>query len=147
MDKKDFRKFKFDVIALSEDYQGVERIEEFFKKHEIRHLKIYHDYKNKIYNGMGVTNLPSFFLLSADSNNLYQLQGNLKWNEEFVRNSLLGYIPGNPEIPKNSSTKSILKFSPEYKTENQLEQNNLQKEKDLSDDKKQDKNDNIGNNE
>ena len=123
--KKDFRKLKFDVIAVSEDYQGIEKIKEFFNKHEIRHLKIYHDYKNNIYNSMKITNLPSFFLLTADSNNLYQFQGRVDWNDERIRNTLLGFIPGNPIIPKNTFSKTLLKFSTEYKSKIKKAQNNL----------------------
>lgn len=148
--KKDFRKLNFNVIALSEDYQSVDKIREFFDKHEIRHLKIYHDYKNNIYNAMKITTLPSFFLLSADFNNLYQFQGKANWNDEYIRNSLLGFIPGNPEIPKNSFNKTILQFSPEYKAKNSLIQskNTLPVEKDLSKAEEQDKNTNeINNNE
>jgi hypothetical protein len=130
--KKDFRKLKFDIIALSEDYQGIAKVKEFFDKYEIRHLKIYHDYKNKIYNYMGVTNLPSFFLLTSDSINLYQFQGRINWIDEIVRNSLLGFIPDNPAIPKNSFTKSLLKLFPEYKKEvNNIKKNKFEKSKKL----------------
>jgi thiol-disulfide isomerase/thioredoxin len=130
--KKDFRKLKFDIIAISEDYQGIIKVKEFFNKYEIRHLKIYHDYNHKLYNYMKITNLPSFFLLSADFVNLYQFYGRVNWIDETVRNSILGFIPDNPVMPKNSFTKSLLKLSPEYKKESDKpKKNTIEKSKHL----------------
>ncbi len=140
--KKDFRKLKFNIVALSEDYHSIDKIQEFFDKHEIRYLQIYHDYKNAIYNSMQITNLPAFFLLNYDANKLYQVQGRINWDSESIRNSLLGFIPGNPVIPKNSSTKSLLEFSPDYKEKlhlKKLREKAIQ-EKDLLDSQEQDKN-------
>ena len=109
--KKDFRKLKFDIIAISEDYQGVEHVKKFYDKYGIRHLKIYHDFKNKLYNHMKITNLPTFLLLDADFTQLYNFHGRMNWNDESVRNTLLSFIPGNPPIPRNTFTKNLIHHS------------------------------------
>jgi thiol-disulfide isomerase/thioredoxin len=38
--QKDFRKLPLEIIALSEDYLGVEAVKKYFASQEIRHLKI-----------------------------------------------------------------------------------------------------------
>ena len=105
---KDFRKLDFTIIALSEDYLGIEAIEEFFKQHGIRHMQMYYDYKNRIYNHIGIKSLPAFFLISARGEALIKILGSPKWDQDPIRNTLLGYIPGNPPIQKNTYDKSSL---------------------------------------
>lgn len=106
--QKDFRKLDFTIIAVSEDYLGMVVIEEFFQKNDIRHINIYYDSKNAIYNFMGITSLPSFFLITSGGEELITILGDAKWDQDSVRNTLLSYIPGNPPIQKNTYDKSSL---------------------------------------
>ena len=105
---KDFRKLDFTIIALSEDYLGIDSIEKFFKQNDIRHIKIYYDYKNAIYNHIGIKSLPAFFLITSKGEEFIKICGNPKWDQDAIRNTLLGYIPGNPPIQKNTYDKSSL---------------------------------------
>lgn len=99
---KDFRKLPFKVIALSQDYQGVKMVEQFYKSKEIRHLDVFHDYKNAVFQDMEVVGLPTAFLIDPNGKVKVILKGQIKWHEEAIRNIILDEIPGNPEIPKNT---------------------------------------------
>ena len=46
---KDFRRLPFKIIALSEDSKGIEVVTKYFAEKEIRHLEIFHDYKNQLF--------------------------------------------------------------------------------------------------
>ena len=61
--QKDFRKLPFEVLAISEDFKGIAVAEDHFNKYGIRHLKLYHDYKNSLFKAMGVVGLPTAFLI------------------------------------------------------------------------------------
>lgn len=100
--QKDFRKLPFEVVAVSQDFQGTEILKEFFKTHEIRYLKIYHDYKNQLFKAFSVVGLPSSFLINQNGKIVASFAGVINWYDPAVRDMLLSHIPGNPEMPKNS---------------------------------------------
>jgi len=100
--QKDFRKLPFEVIAVSEDFNGIKAAKDHFTKYGIRHLALYHDYKNALFKAMSVVGLPTSFLIDPEGRVKLIIKGNVKWYEESVRSILLNEIPGNPEAPKNS---------------------------------------------
>ena len=106
--QKDFRKLPFEVLAISEDFKGIAVAEDHFNKYGIRHLKLYHDYKNSLFKAMGVVGLPTAFLIDPEGKIKVIFKGNTKWHDESVREMLLSEIPGNPETPKNSYVTSSL---------------------------------------
>ena len=106
--QKDFRKLPFEVLAISEDFKGIAVAEDHFNKYGIRHLKLYHDYKNSLFKAMGVVGLPTAFLIDPEGKIKVIFKGNTKWHDESVREVLLSEIPGNPETPKNSYVTSSL---------------------------------------
>ena len=146
--QKDFRKLPFEVVAISEDFKGIEAAKDHFEKYEIRHLKLYHDYKNALFKSMEVIGLPTTFLIDPNGKIKVIFKGNIKWHDDSIRNILLSEVAGNPETPKNSYTQTSLnkkigkttkpikeKSSPEIKdkekndnknsvTDNKLEQPN-----------------------
>lgn len=100
--QKDFRKLPFEIIAVSQDFQGVKVVQEFFKTQEIRHLKIYHDYHNQLFKAFSVVGLPTSFLINQDGKVVVRFSGNINWYDGETRSMLLSHIPGNPSEPKNS---------------------------------------------
>ena len=106
--QKDFRKLPFEIIAISEDFKGIEAAEAHFNKYGIRHLKLYHDYKNTLFKAMSVVGLPTSFLIDAEGKIKVIFKGDTKWHDESIRAILLSEIIGNPEIPKNSYTATSL---------------------------------------
>jgi len=119
--QKDFRKLPFEVIALSQDFQGIEIIKEYFEKQEIRHLKIYHDYQNKLFKAFSVVGIPTSFLINQDGKIITVFTGNIKWYEDEVRNVILSNINGNIVEPKNSykpqSLNQVIKSPTDHKKE------------------------------
>jgi peroxiredoxin len=106
--QKDFRKLDFEVVAVSEDFQGVNAAQGYFKKQEIRHLKIYHDYGNALFNALAVAGLPTSFLINADGKIVASFKGAVNWHDDEVRNIILTHIPNNPTRPKNSYKEQSL---------------------------------------
>ena len=100
--QKDFRKLAFEVIAVSQDFQGVKLIKDFFKVHELRNLKIYHDYQNELFMAFSVIGLPTSFLIDPNGKIVKSFAGVVNWHEPAIRAIILEHIPGNPETPKNS---------------------------------------------
>ncbi|MGI4776327.1 MAG: TlpA disulfide reductase family protein [Janthinobacterium lividum] len=99
---KDFRKLPFEIITLSQDFQGMETVKKFFKSRQIRHLKAYHDYHNQLFAAFSVVGLPSSFLINAEGKIVVNFNGIVNWYDPDIRNILLSHISGNPEMPKNS---------------------------------------------
>ncbi len=99
---KDFRKLPFKIIAISEDYQGVEKVTRYFKEQNIRHLEIFHDYQNKLFKSMSVNGLPTAFLINRNGKIKKLFKGRIRWYDDKIRSILLAEIDGNPSVPKNS---------------------------------------------
>lgn len=100
--EKDFRNLPFKIIAISEDYQGIERVIKYFTEHEIRHLEVFHDYQNQLFKSMSVNGLPTAFLINSNGKIKKLFKGRIKWYDDAIRAILLAEIDGNPQAPKNS---------------------------------------------
>lgn len=128
--QKDFKKLPFEIIAISEDFKGVEVAEAHFDKYGIRHLKLYHDYKNSLFKAMSVVGLPTAFLVDPEGRIKVIFKGNTKWHDDSIRDILLSEIPGNPEAPKNSYITTSLnkKITPvEQKPQEKSHKKNAEK--------------------
>lgn len=99
---KDFRKLDFKIIPLSIDYAGIDAAKEFYKKYDLRHLPIMHDYKNALFKEMNITALPTSILIDKDGKLIGKFTGDIAWHNDEIRKILLDSIPNNPATPKNS---------------------------------------------
>ncbi len=100
--QKDFRKLPFSVIPVSEDYQDVKVIIEYYKSYQIRYLPIYQDYRNQLFKALGVISLPTSILIDPNGKIVTSFIGNTNWYDEKIRETILSAIPGNYPEPKNS---------------------------------------------
>lgn len=100
--KKDFRKLPIDIIPISQDYQGVSAVKDFYQRNNIRHLAIYHDFKNELFREMRVAGLPTAYILNSDGYIKAIITGSISWHDEKLRELVLSYIEGNHPMPKNS---------------------------------------------
>lgn len=100
--QKDFRKLPFKIIAVSQDYKGVDVVKNHFFAHEIRHLGIFHDYKNQLFKELSVVSLPTALFINADGKNKLVFKGRIKWHDDDVRSIILSEIGENLELPKNT---------------------------------------------
>ncbi|QQV75015.1 Thiol-disulfide oxidoreductase ResA [Rickettsia tillamookensis] len=106
--QKDFRKLPFSVIPISEDYQDIKIVKEYFKSYQIRYLPIYHDYRNELFKALGVISLPTSILIDPNGKIVTSFVGNTNWYDEKVRDTILSAIPGNYPEPKNSYNEQSL---------------------------------------
>ncbi|MEG8230652.1 TlpA disulfide reductase family protein [Candidatus Rickettsia tasmanensis] len=106
--QKDFRKLPFSVIPISEDYQDIKVVKEYFKSYHIRYLPIYHDYRNELFKALGVVSLPTSILIDPNGKIVTSFVGNTNWYDEKVRDTILAAIPGNYPEPKNSYNEQSL---------------------------------------
>lgn len=158
--QKDFRKLPFEIIAVSQDFQGINIVKEYFKNHEFRYLKIYHDHQNQLFKAFSVVGLPTSFLIDKDGKIVYSFTGAINWYDEEVRKIILSHIDGNYPEPKNSykaqdlnkiikSSKSNEKaVSPIEKQEQKndkviLEENNIKIKQEKIEPSKGEKNDKL----
>lgn len=114
---RDFRKLPFDVVAVSQDFQGVEMVKKFYNEHEIRHLEIYHDYRNTLFSDMKVISVPTAYLINPAGQVVVEYKGTIKWHEEAIRRMILEVIPGNPTPPKNTYKKPAVNYNVTKKVE------------------------------
>lgn len=103
---KDFKKLDLQIIAVSEDYQGVDVIKRFYAENEIRFLEIFHDYQNAMFRDMGIISVPTAYIIEPEGKVRVILKGEIKWHDESIRKLILNHIKGNPELPKNSYKES-----------------------------------------
>ncbi len=100
--QKDFRKLKFLVIPVSQDYTGVEQVKKFYNSYNLRHLPVMHDYKNALFKALEIAGLPTSIVIGPDGKAIATFTGAVPWYDDKVRETLLSYISGNPATPKNS---------------------------------------------
>lgn len=105
---KDFRKLDFKILPISIDYTGIESVKEFYKKYDLRHLEILHDYKNALFRAMDIKALPTSIIIDKDGKLIGKFTGDVPWHDEKIRSILLDNIPNNPPMPKNSYKKISL---------------------------------------
>lgn len=100
--QKDFRKLPFKIIAVSQDYKGVEVVKKHFFAHEIRHLGVFHDNRNQLFRELSIVSLPTALFINADGKNKLVFKGRIKWQDNNIRSMILSEIDENLELPKNT---------------------------------------------
>lgn len=106
--QKDFRKLPFAIIPVSQDYQGIEIIQKYYKDYDIRYLPIYHDFKNQLFKAFSIVGLPTAILINPDGKMLVSFVGTINWYDEEIRNIILSNIPRNHLESKNSYREQTL---------------------------------------
>ena len=100
--QKDFRKLPFKIIAVSQDYKGIDVVKDHFLAHEIRHLGIFHDHGNQLFRELEVPSIPYAFFINANGKNKLVFKGKIKWHDDEVRSIILSEIGKNLDLPKNT---------------------------------------------
>ncbi len=109
--QKDFRKLPFQILPISEDYQGTDILKEYYKQYEIRYLNIFYDHKNELFNSMFIVGLPTAILIDKDGRTILSFIGYIDWYDEEIRNTLLNHIDSKNIVPKNSSNNGSIKIN------------------------------------
>ncbi|WP_347938717.1 TlpA disulfide reductase family protein [Rickettsia oklahomensis] len=106
--QKDFRNLPFAVIPISDDYQDIKVIKEYFKSYKIRYLPIYYDYRNQLFKALSIVSRPTSILIDPNGKIVTSFVGNTNWYDEKTRETILSSIPGNYPEPKNSYNEQSL---------------------------------------
>ncbi|MRG70489.1 redoxin family protein [Alphaproteobacteria bacterium HT1-32] len=87
----------FEVVALSSDRGGVEKVEPFFRRTNVDHLEIYLDPKNRIARALGARGLPTTYIIDAEGRLLGSVAGALDWTAPEIVDWLKGIIARRQE--------------------------------------------------
>jgi len=95
---------RLEVVALSIDRGGAERVDPFFEEHGIGRLKRYLDPRNAVGGAMNVRILPTTVLVDAEGREIGRLEGPAEWDAPeilaFLRDQLSGADSGPLPPPK-----------------------------------------------
>ncbi len=95
---------RLEVVALSIDRGGAERVDPFFEEHGIGRLKRYLDPRNAVGGAMNVRILPTTVLVDAEGREIGRLEGPAEWDAPeilaFLRDQLSGTDSGPLPPPK-----------------------------------------------
>ncbi len=129
--QKDFKKLPFKIIALSEDFQNIEIVQNHFEKQKIRHLPIFHDRQNLIFRSFEIVGLPTAYLINSSGKLKLAFKGSVKWYDQEIRKMILEEVDGVNELPKNTyKAKTVVETI--EKIEKKQETNNSAKEENLN---------------
>jgi thiol-disulfide isomerase/thioredoxin len=76
------------VLAISEDHKGAETVDPFVAKLGLKSLKIYLDAGGKLVSSLGVSGLPTSYLIDPDGHIRARLEGAADWDAPKTRNDL-----------------------------------------------------------
>ena len=83
--KEKFNK-NFDVIAISVDRDGLEKVNEFFEEKKINNLNKFFDIKNSLAKEMDLFGVPTSFFVDKKGNLIGYYQGDMEWDNNTVVN-------------------------------------------------------------
>ncbi len=107
--EKDFRKLPLVIIPISEDFKPLSVVREFYKNNKLNHLKIFYDQNNSLMKYFQLSGMPSSILIDSDGVVVNAFIGNVNWSDEDIRARIFDVIPGDHNMPHNSSTPSFYK--------------------------------------
>jgi hypothetical protein len=82
----------FEVVALSTDRAGAERVDEFFKDTLIRNLKVMHDRTGDVARQAGVLGLPVSLILDREGREIARMLGDAEWDSPEALRLLAGVV-------------------------------------------------------
>ncbi len=106
--QKDFKKLPFQIIAISENSKSTEHIKKYYETSNIRHLDIFHDPQNILFKDLGISSLPTAYLIDKDGKIKLKIKGFIKWQDNAVRRLILDELGAQHEMPRNTYKKANL---------------------------------------
>ena len=76
----------FDVIAISVDRDGVEKVTDFFDENKISNLEKFFDIKNSLAKEMNLYGVPTSFFVNKEGDLIGYYQGDMDWDNDTVIN-------------------------------------------------------------
>ena len=115
--QKMVRKDPVIIIPISEDYNGIEKIKEFYKNNHLRYLLSFVDKKQQWYQQLSLTSLPVTFILNGHMEHIATVKGSFDWNDEDnikrIKSFILQKESQNPDyVDLLSKQDNLLKDPP-----------------------------------
>ena len=76
----------FDVIAISVDRDGVEKVTDFFDENKISNLEKFFDIKNSLAKEMNLYGVPTSFFINKEGDLIGYYHGDMEWDNDTVIN-------------------------------------------------------------
>ena len=76
---------EFEVVALSTDRAGPERVAEFFKDTRVKNLKVMHDRDGSVMRRAGALGLPVTLILDREGREIARMLGDADWDSPEAR--------------------------------------------------------------
>ena len=84
---------RLQVLTVSEDLEGREKVERFLAERRFRHLDSWLDPKMELMSALGVTTLPTTILFDAEGREVWRVTGGEDWMGEEARALLVEVSP------------------------------------------------------
>jgi len=78
------------IIAVSEDFKGLEKAREFYENEKIKNLGLYADIRNHLMNSFKVNGLPTTVFVNKDLKEVARIGGYVNWLEPKVKEFING---------------------------------------------------------
>jgi thiol-disulfide isomerase/thioredoxin len=79
--QKKFKKKPLRVINISQDFKGIEAVKAFYNQYNIKHLGMYIDDKNKLFNALGISVIPTSIIVNKDGLEVARISGPAMWED------------------------------------------------------------------
>lgn len=86
-----------EVVAVSLDKQGGEKVRAFFAEQGLKNLKIYSDPSMKALAALGVPGLPATILIASDGSEMGGINGAYDWDSEEARAAVKSLLAPGPD--------------------------------------------------
>ena len=83
---------KFEVVAVSVDLKGIEKVGPFWQEKGYRHLQIRLDQRGTMMKAFGARGLPTTFLIDHEGNVVGYLEGHADWASDGAKALVRYYI-------------------------------------------------------
>jgi len=72
------------IVAVAQDFKGLERVEEFYQNEKIENLGKYADIRNHLMNNLKVKALPTTVFINKEMKEVARIDGYVNWTEPKV---------------------------------------------------------------
>ena len=87
------------VLAVSEDYKGIEAVRKFYKARQMRALEMFSDPGNAMFRAIDGVGVPTTLLIGPDGKEFGRIAGAFDWEGEDAKQMLALYAPGHIPPP------------------------------------------------
>lgn len=89
---KNLRKFPVKVLAISQDFKGIQAIKSYYDYAEIKHLDIFLDPRGQFFRSLNQSAIPATFIVSPDGNVVAKISSKADLESESIKEQILYYV-------------------------------------------------------